>query len=302
MRQQIDQMLHRCGGAASRGQLLEAVGRSGLDQEIRNGHLVAVFPRVYSRPWLSGDRHTVEVAAIRSSGPPSLLSHTSALGRFGLDPHALADAVHITTLACRHPRGVPGRLVVHRVSRLPARCLTTGLPTVDLATAIVQSWPLRSGPDRRGPVIAAVRDGRTDTGAVRGRLLEGPRRAGRAELADLLTLLDAGCESPLEIWGYREVFTIGPLRRGRRQFQVVVGGRRFRIDLAFEEEKVAVELDGRGYHSSDRTWERDINRDLTLATAGWLTVRLSHRRLTSDVDGCRRDVIRVLESRQGGRV
>ncbi|WP_408649774.1 hypothetical protein [Jatrophihabitans sp.] len=58
-----------------------------------------------------------------------------------------------------------------------------------------------------------------------------------------------------------------------------------------------MELDGRAYHAAPEQWERDIGRDVELATLGWQTIRLSHARLTRDVPGCRRDVLAVLRSR-----
>lgn len=79
---------------------------------------------------------------------------------------------------------------------------------------------------------------------------------------------------------------------------MTVGRRRYRLDQAYEQEQVNVELDGRAYHASSEHRQRDIARDLALAKAGWLTIRLSHFRLTSDVDGCRRDVLQVLQTRQ----
>jgi len=68
--------------------------------------------------------------------------------------------------------------------------------------------------------------------------------------------------------------------------------------MLYEAERLIVELDGRRFHASAGQWERDIARDLALAKIGWQTVRLSHRRLTSDVDGCRRDVLAVLATRR----
>ena len=57
--------------------------------------------------------------------------------------------------------------------------------------------------------------------------------------------LAAGCESELEIWGHLRVF-----ERARASTTAYAssalhaGGRRFRLDLAFVPERVAVEMDG----------------------------------------------------------
>jgi very-short-patch-repair endonuclease len=121
--------------------------------------------------------------------------------------------------------------------------------------------------------------------------------SGRQQLLELTDLLAAGCESELEIWGYIEVFDVPGLRHAVRQLPVRAGGRTYRLDMAYPDARVAVELDGRSYHASPEQWERDIRRDLALATVGWQTIRLSHERLTTDPAGCRRDVLRVLATR-----
>jgi very-short-patch-repair endonuclease len=83
---------------------------------------------------------------------------------------------------------------------------------------------------------------------------------------------------------------------------VAVGRERFRLDLAYEEEMLAVELDGRAYHAGVDQWERDIRRDGLLATIGWQTLRFSHRRLTLEIPGCRRQTLDVLAARRRWRL
>jgi very-short-patch-repair endonuclease len=121
---------------------------------------------------------------------------------------------------------------------------------------------------------------------------------GLTQLRHVAGLVVAGCESELEIWGYLHVFDVPGLDHAVRQRVVTVDGCRYRADMAYEQERVVVELDGRAYHASPQQWDRDIARDLTLARAGWQTVRLSHRRLTTDIAGCRRDVLEVLAARR----
>jgi very-short-patch-repair endonuclease len=124
-------------------------------------------------------------------------------------------------------------------------------------------------------------------------------------MRELVGQLLAGCESELELWGYTDVFNVAGLDDCVRQKIVRVGDRVYRLDVAYEAEMVNVELDGRAYHESKEQWERDIARDLAVATVGWQTLRLPHRRLTGDVAGCRRDVLAVRAARrrlfEGGR-
>lgn len=169
------------------------------------------------------------------------------------------------------------------------------------AFAIVGSWPLLIGADQRAPAIEAVRRRLVtppELSEVNARALG---IAGRARLAQLIDQLEAGCESELELWGYLGVFDIPGLRHGVRQKVIHIGGKRHRLDLAFDEERVAVELDGWRFHSSRAQRERDMRRDAALASVDWITLRYSHDRLHGDVQGCRRDTIATLEARRAWR-
>lgn len=83
-----------------------------------------------------------------------------------------------------------------------------------------------------------------------------------------------------------------------RQRVVRVRGRTYRLDLAYEEERVAVEMDGWTYHGPRAKREEDTRRDTAVASIGWLTLRYSHQRLHGDVPGCRRDTLATLAARR----
>lgn len=293
----LDDVLGRLGGVGSRAELLPALGRHRLDNSVKSGQLVAVFPRAYARPW---DADLVEIrrrAALKSVGGDAALSHLTALDMRSL-PVPDGAPLHVTAHLTRHPRGVPGELVVHRTQApLWARELV-GLPVVDLEHALATSWSLLCGPEQRAPLIEAHR-----------RRLISPRRLMRAaesafwipdvrSFREMVSLVLAGCESELELWGYMSVFDIPELSDASRQRVVHVDGKTYRLDVAFDEEMLNVELDGRAFHASPQQWERDIARDLAVAKLGWQTIRLPHRRLFGDVDGCRRDVLAVREARR----
>jgi very-short-patch-repair endonuclease len=297
MRESIDRLLQAGSGVAAREQFVRAVGRASFDDEVRRGQLTAVFPRAYARPWDADQPDVRRRAALVSVGGDAALSHLTGLGLWAL-PTPTDGALHVTAYNPRHPRGVPGELVVHRtLLPLDAREID-GLPVVRPEVAAVMSWPLLTGSDQRAPLIEGVR-----------RRVLSPQRAaaltekmiwlkGVRQLRELIALLLAGCESELELWGYTDVFNVPGLDDANRQRVVRVGDRTYRLDMAYEAERLAVELDGRAYHASPAQWERDIARDLALATIGWQTIRLSHFRLTHDVDGCRRDVLAVRAARR----
>ncbi|MBV9170301.1 MAG: DUF559 domain-containing protein [Chloroflexi bacterium] len=297
MRTAVDEVLARYGRVAPRGKLIGRIGRAGVDHEIRLGHLVAVFPRAYARPWDADDPSVHELAALASVGGDVAVSHLTALRRYSL-PVPCAAPLHVTAFQPRHPRGVPGRLIVHR-TLLPLRAVQIDdVPAVRPEVAAVTSWPLLSGAAQRAPLIVAARRGLLSPGLVLRLWEQMTWIPGRRQLGQLLRLLAMGCESELELWGYEHVFAVPGLDHAVRQRVVRCGARTYRLDLAYEEERLAVELDGRAYHASHEQWERDIARDLDLATLGWQTIRLSHQRLVSDVEGCRRAVSAVLAARR----
>jgi very-short-patch-repair endonuclease len=237
-------------------------------------------------------------AALTSVGQPAVLSHLTALRRWGLA--VLADpAVHLTVPVRRHPTSIPGRLVIHRVrSPFPASFWVDGLPTQNLPAALAASWPLLDPRRRRAPVIEAARRRLVTPTEIESAI--GSVACG-GELRELVGLVDAGCESELEIWGLLHVFDAPGLRHAVRQKWVRAGGRNYRLDIAFEEERVAVELDGFATHGTRDRRESDLARDAALAAAGWLTIRFSYERLTKDPDGCRREVLAALAARRAWR-
>ncbi len=289
-------LLAESGHVASRADLVAALGRHRVDNAIKSGQLAAVFPRTYAAPWNLDQPDVRRRAALLSVGGQAALSHLTALERYDL-PVPDGHPIHVTAYNPRHPRGVPGQLVVHRtLLPLEARELD-GLPVTRVESSLLTSWPLLPPPEQRAPLILAAQRGLVSP-------LRLARQAdamwwlpGRAGVRELVGLLLAGCESELELWGYRHVFDVPGLDDAARQRVVRVRGHAYRLDMAYEDELLAVELDGRRFHSSALAWERDIARDTALATAGWQTIRLSHARLHGDPDGCRRDVLAVRSAR-----
>ena len=60
-----------------------------------------------------------------------------------------------------------------------------------------------------------------------------------------------------------------------QQHPVSVGGRQYRIDLAYPEHKVAIEIDGWEYHRSRSAFDDDRTRANDLVVAGWHVLRFT---------------------------
>jgi very-short-patch-repair endonuclease len=183
----------------------------------------------------------------------------------------------------------------------PRHVSLDGMRVAAPAESVVTSWPLLPERERRAPAIQAVRRRLVTPSALRSRVAVHPRLPGRRDLEQLVDLLTAGCESELEIWGLLGVFDAPGLRHGRRQLWVSTQSGRYRLDLGYEQERVAVEMDGHRFHSTREQRERDMRRDAALAAVDWLTLRFSRDRLHGDVGGCRRDTLATLEARRRRR-
>ena len=70
-----------------------------------------------------------------------------------------------------------------------------------------------------------------------------------------------------------------------------------RIDLAHPQLKIAVEVDGRAFHSGGRKFEQDRNRQNRLMNLGWHVLRVTWEMLTRDPRGVCRSVVEAIALR-----
>jgi hypothetical protein len=158
-------------------------------------------------------------------------------------------------------RGVAG-VLLHRSPGVDAeRRRVDSMSVTTVERSVVDTWarpaPLRR-PDVRAAAITAVRRRMCAARDLRFELDRQPRLAGRAELARLVDLLAAGCQSELEIWGCLQVLRAPGMPPFVQQRRVAVGGEVFLLDAAYDEVKLAVEMDGAAWHGSKARRERDI--------------------------------------------
>ena len=301
MRESLREVLAAGEGVASRSQV-EAGGRldrNGVEYAVRTGQVVRPLPRTFMLPEAVADRDAVLRAALSYASGPLAASHLTALRVWGL-PVPEDPWVHLITGETRHLRGAPG-VRVHRregfVPEPPDVVVRGGVPVTRLETAVVDSWPLLDGDDKRAPAIAAVGGRMTTPERLAEELERAPRLAGRRHLVRLVEQLAAGCRSPLELWGHDRVFH-GPEFAGlRRQALVRLGERTVALDLLDDDTGLNIELDGVAYHSSRQDRERDLRRDAALTALGYTVVRYTGARLMREPDAVRAEVARMLATR-----
>ncbi|MGK5444202.1 DUF559 domain-containing protein, partial [Micromonospora sp. URMC 105] len=240
-------------------------------------------------------------AALAYSDGRAALSCLTALDVWGLRGQPADEPVHLDAPRGSGVRPRPHLAVHHRhglVLGPPQVVVRAGMPVVRLERALVDAWPLLPAVERLDPVVRAVNDRLTTPERLTAALATVPRLTGRAELRALLAKLQAGCRSPLEIWGHDHVFTGPGMPPFHRQTRIVVGRRTMYLDVWAERERVDFELDGASSHADPRQREVDLRRDALLATVGILVVRFAHGRLVHETDAVRREVLAILASRR----
>lgn len=278
-------------------ELVERVSRSTVRNWVAAGRLVRLAPGLFALPRGADDWRVRVAAALH--GRAAVASHVTALALWELVEHP-AGPVHITVDPSLSHQGSPGVRVHRAPDAYAARRRVEGLPITAVERALVDAWGSVGGAARadvRAAAITAVRRRLCRASDISHELARSTRLRGRAELAELVTLLADGCQSELEIWGCMNVLRAPGMPTFVQQHRVAVAGEVFVLDAACEESMLGVEMDGAAWHGSRQQRERDIRRDSLLATVGWQTLRYGYARLTRSPEACRRDIRAVHSSR-----
>ena len=279
--------LHRLGAAqhalVTRNQLRRNDWTdSQIDRVVRSGQMVGVHVGVYRLAGAPVTSHQCILAAALAARAPA--SHRAATSVWGAD---LGPTPPLEVLVAngRHPR-LPG-VVVHRSSTLDPKDVTRrhGIPVtnplrtlVDLgavATPEQVELALDSFTSRKLITVAGAR-------AYRDKLAgSGQRGVGvLGEVLDGRVLGDQASDSALEPVMARLCRDHG-LPMPAFQVWVLVDGIWRRLDFAYLEEMINVEVDGYEHHGgSYERWESDLDRDAALTADGWRVLRVSKAGLT----------------------
>ena len=289
-------------GVMTRCEVLRMVPEHVLDDALADGALTRIFPGTYSLPGRVAEREIRRCGAL-AHRPRTALSAIDALDVWGYFPFpiALTEPIHVTGNRREPASAWPG-LTVHRQAKFelkaPLAWEVRGLHVVRLEQAIVDSWTMLPERDRRVPVITAIRERRTTGHALLEVLAANTRVTGAAEMRRVFGLAAAGVHSPLELWGHDHVFSDPGMPASRCQVPIKVAFGTVYLDRYFDQERLAVEMDGAAFHGSPGQRERDIRRDAALAALGIQVIRFSHQRLFADPDGVRRELLEILAARR----
>lgn len=242
------------------------------------------------------DRSAV-LAAVLEAGADAVAARRTAAGLWRLPGFHLlpVDVLRRTGLGERPPHARVGRSLIvpeHHLTVVEAIPVTTPERTIFDLCAVVHALRAERALDN----ALAMR--LTDVRRL-GRLEVELCKRGRNGSALFRRLLDVrgigyvAPESELEARALK-LFEQGGLPPPVRQFSVgdelPVG----RIDLAWPRHKVLVELDSRRHHTALLDRQRDHQRDLALAAAGWRIIRLTWEQLTQDAAAVLRQIKAIL--------
>ena len=162
-----------------------------------------------------------------------------------------------------------------------------GIPVTSIARTIVecsgrlsvaQTGKMLDEAKRKDP--RAIEDAR----ACFARLASGGRRrlrSIRAALAFRIPGYDPG-ESDLELVALRTIIRAG-LPMPVQQHRVVLNGKRRRIDLAYPDRKIAIELESWEWHSGREAFDDDKARASDLVADGWRVIQITSRHDEADI-------------------
>ena len=240
--------------------------RGAIDWLIRNGGLCSVLPGVYSAPGTCSSINTRIRALIRWDPDAVLVGAIAAHVSFWPDLH-----VDVVDCAVRHKRApqrgyrftrrtIPPELVADRFG---LRCTSPALTALDLCATV--------GGDGIDQALRA----RATTLAQLHRAMElTAARVGNRVKRQLLL------DSRAEPWSKAERLFHSLLRDAgitgwRANRPVVLADSTYYVDVVFRKLKLAIEIDGRLYHTGAEVFESDRWRQNILVLNGWCVLRFT---------------------------
>ncbi len=266
-------------GLAELGQL-DAVGvrRHHIVSRLRRGHLERFRPGVFVVAGSPRSYEQAVLAAVLAAGSHAVASHATAAILWEL-PFVEALAVELTT-----PRPHWARMPGVRAHRTVAflRCEHTvhrRIPVTSVARTLVDLSGSLSVPQLGRMTDRALREGKLHLDDLRKCNAGLPPAPGRrpmriaAVLRRRLTGYEPG-DSDLEV-RFARAMVAGGLPEPVQQYRVNAGTRRCRIDLAYPELKLAIEIDGWEHHRTRSAFDDDRVRANDLVVAGWNLLRFT---------------------------
>ncbi len=280
--------------AVSRQWVVKHFGRAALDASVARGEVIRILDNYYTHRARSRDTLTRASATSAWLAKRGVVGGPTAAFLLGLthDP----KTVHVLALPRIHIRGPSWMKIRHRQ---PPRRTTVahGVVIACVEDAAIQTWEHLGERGGSHVPIESVRRGLTSAPSIAERSAEYPTIKSRRHLMVLLGDLAGGIDSFLELQAARTVFVGGELGAVRRHVTIRTSTSEYIVDFFHEQARLAIETDGRQFHSSDHARRRDLARDADLATIDIQTLRLTYEDIMNRPDWCRQTVTRAINAR-----
>jgi hypothetical protein len=266
-------------GVVSRRQLRAlGVDDSAVAYRVRVGRLHRLHVGVYAVGHVAVGRRGRWLAAVLACGDGAVLSHAAAGALWGLRPSAAARIdVTVATAAGRNDP----TLRPHR-SALPAGETTAlhGIPVTTPARTILDlAATLQRRPLER--LLDTAENTRlTDVAILDALARAHPRHRGAKRLREALHTHTPGSTLTRSELEERFLALCDAAGIDRPLVNHHVAGRE--RDFVFPSRRLVIETDSWRHHQSRQAFEDDRHRDATLLRAGYRTLRVTHRWLTTE--------------------
>lgn len=278
---------------------LERLGftRSAIRHRVEAGRwrrvtreVIAIGPEVAGvRAWLRAAIFTL---------PDAIVSHEAAGELHGLR-HVPRDRPTVTVpVQAAHACGV---VTVRRSDdiRSSHRTEVGGFPVTTVARTVVDLAAVLRLRELEQIVDGVLSDRRTTHPEIR-QVHEQVARRGKPGVAAMRDLLDEREREPGMGFSELERRFMRLLRDADLELPISQATVPWlspweRVDFAYPDHRLAVEVDGAAFHLDQEAWERDRRRDQAAAAAGWQVLRFTWRQVVRDEVGTIATLRAVLE-------
>lgn len=281
------ELARRQHGIVARRQLIElGIAGASIGPHAERAGWRRVHRGVYALPGATMTFEQQVMAAVLAAGEEALASHLTAAFLHGFLPvrPPVVDVLLPFSCKARHVDGV--HVTRSRTLRAADRCLVGGVPATTPARTVIDAATVLEPLDIRALLIDGRQQRKLDLGRVARRVAEvGPVRHS-GQLRRLLDELDqARVDSLLEAEVRRLLRRAGLPPPSRGPYRVRLRDRTVELDIAWPGLKVAVEVDGFGYHAARRAMDNDHRKQNALLVEGWRILRVTWDRIARDPEG-----------------
>ncbi|HZJ27844.1 MAG TPA: type IV toxin-antitoxin system AbiEi family antitoxin domain-containing protein [Acidimicrobiia bacterium] len=275
----ITALAQRQWGLVTYGQAIRCgLSPEKIQRRVASGRWIRVRRGVYAVAGVPPSWEQAVTAAVLAAGAGAVASHGTAAALWGLPGFERGD-LEITTDR-PDQRRLPG-VRTHRTSVFlrAEHTIRRGIPMTSVARTLADVSARRTVAQLGAAADAAIREGSLGLHDLR-LCVDGLRPAPGRHLRTMNSVgarrlpgYEAG-ESGLQMRFARGLVAAG-CPEPTIEHRVRAGGKRYRIDLAYTDVMLAIEVDGWDVHRTRTAFDRDRARANDLVAAGWTLLRLT---------------------------